>query len=209
MGLRPVSAEQVYQIRVVLRGISPLVWRRLLVGVDSTVADLHQILQLSFGWSDDHLHRVFIHGREYGVGRDGGIWFDRNGREVRLGDLKLRAPERFVYEYDFGDSWLHDVHLEAARLLEPGKAHPVCIGGRRAAPPEDCGGPEAFMESRSRYALRARCSPQNLEELETLMDDEDEWSGAARGYDPDRFDRRAVNRLLSSWRRTPHERRRP
>jgi hypothetical protein len=209
MGLPLVSAVQVYQIRVVLRGISPLVWRRLLVEVDSTIADLHEILQLCFGWSDDHLHRFFIHGREYGVARDGGIWFDQDARKVRLGHLNLRSPERFVYEYDLGDSWLHDVHLEAARLLEPGKAYPVCIGGRRSAPPEDCGGPEAFMESRSRYALRVQCSPQDLEELEELMDDEDEWTGAARGYDSDRFDRRAVNRLLSSWRRTQCERRRP
>jgi len=45
----------VYQLRVVLRGISPLIWRRLLVRSDSTVADLHSTLQTAFGWSDDHL----------------------------------------------------------------------------------------------------------------------------------------------------------
>jgi hypothetical protein len=82
-GGRPAST-QVYQLRVVLRGISPLIWRRPLLQAESTIADLHQVLQLSFGWSDEHLHRFFIHGREYGVYRDGGIWFDRDGHEVRL-----------------------------------------------------------------------------------------------------------------------------
>jgi hypothetical protein len=84
-----------------------------------------------------------------------------------------------------GDSWLHDVHLEAARAREPGKAYPVCVGGRRAAPPEDCGGPEAFMEARWRYGLRAGSSPQDLEELAELLDDEDECASVASGYDPE------------------------
>jgi len=57
----------VYQLCVVLRGISPLIWRRLLVRSDSTIADLHAIFQLALGWSDEHLNRVVIHGREYGV----------------------------------------------------------------------------------------------------------------------------------------------
>lgn len=55
-----------YQLRVVLRGVSPLVWRRLLVRADSSVADLHAVLQVVFGWDDDHLHRFVIHGVEYG-----------------------------------------------------------------------------------------------------------------------------------------------
>jgi hypothetical protein len=203
-----LASTRVYQLRAVLRGISPLIWRRLLLRAESTIADLHQVLQLSLGWSDAHLHRFFIHGREYGVYREAGIWFDRDGREVQLCELGLRAPERFVYEYDLGDSWLHDVHLEAARVLEPGKAYPVCVGRRRAAPPEDCGGPEAFMETRWRYGLRAG-SPRDLEELAALLDDEDECASVDSGCDPERFDRRAVNRLLSRWMASRRERRPP
>ncbi len=207
MGSGRLASTQVYQLRAVLRGISPLIWRGLLLRGDSTIADLHQVLQLSFGWSDTHLHRFFIRGREYGVEREGGIWFEQDGREVHLCELGLRAPERFVYEYDLGDSWLHDVHLEASRALEPGAAYPVCVGGRRAAPPEDCGGPEAFMESRWRYALRARSNPRELEELAELLDDEDECPSGASGYDPERFDRRALNCLLSRWMASQRERR--
>ncbi len=48
---------QIYQLRVVLRGISPLVWRRFLVRDDSTLAQLHEVLQVAFGWDDEHLNR--------------------------------------------------------------------------------------------------------------------------------------------------------
>ena len=79
------SDSSVYQIRVVLRGVSPLIWRRLLVQSDSTIADLHASLQLVLGWSDEHLNRFVIHGREYGVWHDGGIGFRDDPRLVRLG----------------------------------------------------------------------------------------------------------------------------
>ena len=65
-------------VAAVLRGISPLIWRRLLSRPESAIADLHQLLQLSFGWSDARRLRFFIHGREYGGEREGGIWFDRD-----------------------------------------------------------------------------------------------------------------------------------
>jgi hypothetical protein len=85
----------VYQLRIVLRLISPLIWRRLLVRSDSTVADLHRTLQVTFGWSDEHLHPFVIQGRLYG---DDSLF---DSRRVRLADLGLRLRERFVYEYDF------------------------------------------------------------------------------------------------------------
>src|SRR5437764_6361167 len=134
----------VYQLRVVLRGVSPLIWRRLLVRSDSTIAELHAALQLAFGWSDEHLNRFVIHGREYGVWHDGGIGFRDDPRRVHLVDLGLRVRERFLYEYDFTDGWQHDVRLEQILPLEPGRDYPVCVGGRRIVPPEDCGGPSGL-----------------------------------------------------------------
>jgi pRiA4b ORF-3-like protein len=61
---------QIYRLRVVLRGISPLISRRLLVRSDSAVAQLHQALQVPFSWEDEHLNRVGIPGGEYAVYRD-------------------------------------------------------------------------------------------------------------------------------------------
>ena len=66
-GSPPPAGPFVYQLRVVLRGVSPLIWRRLLVRSDTSIADLHTTLQLALGWSDEHLNRLVIHGRDYGV----------------------------------------------------------------------------------------------------------------------------------------------
>jgi hypothetical protein len=90
--------SQIYQLRAVLCGISPLVWRRLLVRSDSTVAQLHEVLQIAFGWDDEHLNRFEIRGREYAVYRDGGSMIGIDARGMRLDCLKLRRLERFVYE---------------------------------------------------------------------------------------------------------------
>ena len=88
---------QIFQLRVVLRGISSLIWRRLLVRSDSTVAQLHEALQVAFGWGDDHLNRFEIRGREYAVYRDGGGMIGIDATSVRLDGLKLRRLERFLY----------------------------------------------------------------------------------------------------------------
>ena len=145
------SGLGVLQLRAVLRGISPLIWRRLLVRTD--IAQLHEILQVAFGWEDMHLHRFQIRGRDYGVDRDGGTFFDTDARGVLISQLHLRRLERFTYEYDFGDMWVHELRIETTLPLEPGRVYPQCTAGQRAAPPEDCGGPQAFMISRSAYAL--------------------------------------------------------
>ena len=115
-----------------------MIWRRLLVRSDSTVADLHFNLQIGFGWSDSHLHRFRIRGKDYGIARIGGIGFSSNAREVRLADLRLRVNERFLYEYDFNDWWEHQVRIERKLPADPKRRYPVCIGGRRSGPPEDC-----------------------------------------------------------------------
>jgi hypothetical protein len=90
---------EVYQLHVWIRQISPMIWRRLLVRSDSTVADLHYTLQIAFGWSDAHLNLFHIHGQDYGVYHDGGTSFSTNPNQVRLCDFKFRINERFRYEY--------------------------------------------------------------------------------------------------------------
>jgi hypothetical protein len=195
----------VYQLRLVLRGISPLIWRRLLVRNDSTVADLHSTLQTALSWSDEHLNRFVIHGREYGVSHDGGIGFRDNPRHVHLADLGLRVGERFLYEYDFTDGWQHDVRVEQLVPLEPERHYPLCIGGQRRVPPEDCGGPWAFLELRQRYSL-LNIADRLYELAERRLDMgseafvHDHYEDVLqlmRWLEIDRFDRRAVNRRLA------------
>jgi hypothetical protein len=102
----------VYQFKVVLRGVSPMIWRRILLRSDQTIADLHYTIQIAMGWSDSHLNRFHIHGKDYGVAHEGGIWFDDNPEKVPLAGFGFRLRERFLYEYDFDDLWEHDVRLE-------------------------------------------------------------------------------------------------
>ena len=199
------SGQEVLQLRAVLRSISPLIWRRLLVRGDTSVARLHQILQVAFGWQDMHLHRFEIRGREYGVHQEGGVFFDTDAHEALIGQLNLRRLERFTYEYDFGDVWVHDLRIEATLPLDPKRVYPVCIAGRRAAPPEDCGGPQAFMATRFGYTVIGESRSRH--EFEDLLDEvEDEEWDILRHYHPDRFDRRAVNRRLAALAAPSQER---
>jgi hypothetical protein len=137
----PIPESVIYQLKLVLLGINPMIWRRLLVCGDSTIADLHYIVQIAMGWSDDHLHQFRIHGKRYGIALIGGISFSDDPKLVRLKDLGLRIIERFVYEYDFTDNWQHQIRVEAILAPELNQRYFVCIDGRRACPPEVCGGP--------------------------------------------------------------------
>jgi hypothetical protein len=107
-----IATTEVYQLRIALREISPAIWRRVLVRSDSTIADLHYTLQLAMGWTDSHLTRFIIHGKDYGVYHMGGMSFTDDPPRVRLADFRFRVKERFLYEYDFGDGWQHDVRIE-------------------------------------------------------------------------------------------------
>jgi hypothetical protein len=89
-----------------------------------------------------------VHRREHGVSYAGGLSFPDDPAAIYLADLGLRIGERFVHEYDFTDGWHHDVRVEDVLPLEPTSRYRVCTGGRRAVPPEDCGGSWAFMELR-------------------------------------------------------------
>jgi hypothetical protein len=119
------TATEVYQLHVWIRQISPMIGRRLLVRSDCSLGDLHEIIQIAFGWTDTHLHRFRIHGRDYGVSRVGGLWFAHDARTVRLDSFQLRLNERFLYEYDLRDSWQHQVRVERRSAAEPRRTYPV------------------------------------------------------------------------------------
>ena len=142
------AIPSIYKLHIWIRQISPMIWRRILVRSESSIAQLHDIIQIAFGWSDSHLYRFRIHGRDYGVSRPGGPGFAQDAHQVRLADFQFRRNERFLYEYDFGDRWHHEVRIEGGLAEESKRSYPVCVGGKRQAPPEDCGGPWAFLRRR-------------------------------------------------------------
>jgi hypothetical protein len=101
----------------VLWGVSPLVWRRLLLASDTSIAELHEILKSAFDWSGEHLHRFLIHGSTYGIRCPGGLIFQEDARRVALSRSGLRCGERFRHEYDFTADWTLDIRLEKALPL--------------------------------------------------------------------------------------------
>jgi hypothetical protein len=165
---------------------------------DSTLADLHEILQVAFGWEDVHLNRFAIRGRGYEVDRDGGGITGIDAEDLRLCDLNLRRLERFDYEHDFGDGWIRDIRLERVLAADPKMIYPICVAGKCAAPPEDCGGPYVFMSNRARYCdIGSGESREDLDDWVDTNDLDDEELKILARYHPDRFDRRAIIRALA------------
>lgn len=202
------AGAEIYQLHVWIRQITPMIWRRLLVRSDGTIAELHDTLQIAFGWSDAHLNRFHIHGQDYGVYHDSGLCFSADADQVRLCEFKSRINERFCYEYDFGDGWQHEVRIEARLAQDEKRTYPCCIGGKRRAPPEDCGGPLAFMTHRDTLpsqvadlleAIQDGWEAGNFEAVRDRSEDLD----ALHECLLDEFDRRALNRRLRQY--TTHD----
>lgn len=214
------SPLEVYQLRFVLKEISPMIWRRLLVRNDSSIADLHHCLQIAMGWENEYLHQFTIQGKAYGIAYSGGIGFSDNARKVYLKDLGFRQNEKFTYEYNFFDHWIFEFRFEKQLPINPKKTYPFCVGGGRAAPPEDCGGPWAFMELEDRYSpwdIERKFMKLLKKHLATKKEGEKEEEEVEEDYDDDlyeeedeeetlqnlaywahrhRFNRRKVNRQL-------------
>jgi hypothetical protein len=205
----------VYQLRVVLAGISPMVWRRLLVPAETSIAGLHEILQAAFGCGDEHLHRFTIHAVEYGLWRPGSAGFSRDARQVLLAGFGLRAGERFTYEYDFFAGWRHDIRVEQVLPRSPRRRYPTCTGGARQAPPEDCGSPEEYLALRQRWppVLIAARMGEILADLldaggdaptgEALSDYRDELARLLDLARLDKLDRAVLNSVLHALDITP------
>ena len=208
-----VSPIAIYQLRVVLRGVSPLIWRRLLVVNETSLGELHEILQSAFAWSGEHLHRFLIHGVAYGIPHVGGIVFREDARGVPLSRFRLHCGERFRYEYDFTADWKLDVRLERALPFDSKRGLPSCIDGRRAAPPEDCAGAWDYLERLDRHKYRLPIEELGImaEAIQRFLDsdgdrhaigDLDELREAVdrvradQDFQPGKFDRRKLNAQL-------------
>lgn len=168
--------KRVYQLKASIVGTKPPVWRRVVVPEDIMLARLHDVLQAAFGWWDCHLHEFEIGGVQYGVD-DGESWGPppKDERRVRLGSV-AKAGSSFLYWYDFGDDWRHKVVVEKVMPATPGVRYPSCTGGRRACPPEDCGGVWGYEDF-----LAAIGDPDHDEHESRL-----EWVGGS--FDPEAFD---------------------
>lgn len=187
------TAKNIYQLKVTLDDSKPPIWRRILVTEDTSLYNLHEILQRVMGWQNYHLHMFRIGGQIYGDPEDDeyGDLGTKNEKRYRLNQLGLREKSKFSYEYDFGDSWEHTLLVEKILPAGPstgsGRVHyPVCVAGKRACPPEDCGGIWGYADF-----LEAIADPDH-EEHDRML----EWSGG--DFDPEEFDVDEVNEALQS-----------
>lgn len=176
------SADLLFQFKITLLEFRPAVWRRIQVR-DGTLGDLHEHIQRAFGWWNYHMHQFTIEGENYGPlppGDFGDLDFgpevidEESVRLSRLLPPSAKKRIRWLYEYDFGDGWRHEILFEGYPKPDKRRKYPLCIDGARACPPEDCGGPWGYANY-----LEALADPRH-EEHEFLL----EWRGP---FDPDAF----------------------
>ena len=183
------DAASIYQLKVTLRDTDPAIWRRLLVPGEISFRGLHQVLQVAMGWENEHLYEFKVGNRYFGE-PEPKSWTvlipnrTKDAGAVRLSDIAPRARTAFTYLYDMGDSWSHEVRVEKVLPREPEASYPVCLGGQRACPPEDCGGVWGYTDLLT--ALEAADDPGWAE----LLD----WTGP---FDPEKFDLDAINARLA------------
>ncbi|MFI6368803.1 plasmid pRiA4b ORF-3 family protein [Nocardia sp. NPDC050630] len=185
----------ILQLRVDLRGAKPPIWRRLQVPGDIALRELHELLQVAFGWHSTHLYAF---GTAYGG-------FGVPDPELGLrSDAKVTLEQvagpgtKLTYIYDFGDDWVHVIAVEHTVPRADGSAYPRCVGGRRKAPPEDCGGTWGYQE-----LLEILDDPAHEEHEDRLQ-----WLGIDRPdqHHPAHFDIDEVNDAFTALHQNPRRR---
>lgn len=191
------TARRLFQFKITLRDIEPVIWRRIQV-LDDTLDKLHEHLQTAMGWTNSHLHHFIIQGRRCGDPEllhddlEGFTGLDSTKTLISAVLPAEGAPLSFEYRYDFGDSWVHEVIWEGCPPPQPGATYPQCLEGERACPPEDVGGVEGFKEY-----LEAMADPSHERHQELL-----DWNGP---FEPDSFNARLTTHVMQEgmpdWRK--------
>jgi len=174
--------QQVYQFKITLSGSKPPIWRRVLAPSDFSLEKFHKIIQACFDWYECHLYAFEIFNECYD---------DENPRSLskKLSALEIGEKDKFEYIYDFGDCWEHIILLEKVLPYNIADDLPVCVAGKRATPPEDCGGIWGYADN---LAIVADSSHPEHEEIK-------EWMG--EDLDPEFFDIDKINARLGSLRK--------
>lgn len=187
-----MSEVKIYQLKVTLDDINPPIWRRIQVPGNVSLLQFHFMLQIAMGWTNSHLHEFQIGDERFGTPFEDD-WYGAELKEEEKYQLDQVIPARgdsFSYLYDFGDSWEHIIEVE--EILDPSTAqsYPRCLGGARACPPEDVGGPWGYGEF-----LEAINNPDHPEHEDYLY-----WIGGA--FEPEAFDPEQRDMELANYRQS-------
>lgn len=172
---------KIFQFKIQLQNINkPPIWRKVEVNANDTFYDLHNIIQGTMGWYNAHLHQFLVGYRSIGIPSPHDFMDTEDGRKIKLSQFFKNPKDRIMYEYDFGDGWQHIVTLEATVKPEPGVTYPRLTKGKSACPPEDCGGPWAYVELRENLNNPKHPDYADLRDWMGMEEDED--------FDPKAFD---------------------
>lgn len=179
--------QNIFQFKITLKDTKPSVWRRIQVPETYTFWDLHVAIQDAMGWYDCHLHEFEMWNRwkitkvSMGIPDDNTGWRDvKPGWKIKMSEYFSLENKSAEYTYDFGDTWRHAIILEKILPRESNKKYPICIDGKRACPPEDCGGPWGYAE-----LLDILADPKHRRHKELK-----EWIGGP--FDSEHFDPTAI-----------------
>lgn len=191
--------KDILQLTIKLDHTDPLIWRRILLKKETSFFELHHIIQIVMGWKNYHLFEFNLDGFRVGMIEENENGYGSNqlldANKTLLSDILSLVEDRFMYNYDFGDGWLHEIALEKLIETEVKRVYPICIDGQLNCPPEDCGGINGFNDILQ--ILENKEHPR-YKEIRN-------WVG--KNYDPEQFDTVKVNKKLkqlqkyiSRWR---------
>jgi len=214
--VRPAQPVQVHELKITLRGSKPPIWRRVAVPSDMCLSDLHYVIQIVMGWTNSHLHQFVVRNAKPKPAADelrklfqneqrdkleqlmnrerciSDLRFELDNiedeRKVKLSEVAPVVKNEFIYEYDFGDGWDHTIEVVKISPPAEGVKYPVCLAGKLACPPDDCGGIWGYYEM-----LEVIKDPKH-ERYDELSD----WLG--KNFDPERFNLEAINAGLAELR---------
>ena len=183
-----------YLLKITLKNIPCPVWRRFVVPANIKLDDLHRIIQTVMGWENSHLHSFKVGKQEYVP--EEVLEYDDYGAlpedEYTLDSVAPRKGSKIRYQYDFGDSWDHEIVVEDSNYVDPDQSHPYyCVNGAGACPPEDCGGAWGYADF-----CESLTDPEHPDHEERK-----EWYGGE--FDPKHFDTDEVNKGLGVKKKSP------
>ena len=191
------AADTIYQFKITIQESRPPIWRRIQVQ-DCTLDKLHEHIQTAMGWTNSHLHHFKLGEQLYGDPQLMADNFEEmeylDSTTTKISDILPKKGKRFsfIYEYDFGDSWEHEVLFEGVVPPDSKVKYPLCLEGARACPPDDCGGVWGYSDF-----VEAIQNPDHERHEELL-----EWVGGR--FDPEKFDpakaTKAMRKGLPDWR---------
>ena len=181
---------ETYQILISLKDSEIKIWKRILISSGLPLSDFHKVIQTTMGWENSHLHQFVKNKTFYTVRmKDDYSWEEMNNvdyKEMKVSDLLVNENDTIIYEYDFGDGWMHDITLEKKISNNPEIIYPTCLDGAMNCPPEDCGGVWGYKK-----LLEIIKNPGHKEYQEYM-----EWLGGT--FDPKYFNKDETNERLKT-----------